>query len=303
MKKIFLGIVAIAVLTSCEDAISVEVEAGETQLSIDGFLNNKNEKQLIQLKQTKQFFEQSSQVGFIADSVYVLDNLNNKYLFESPLSDGDYIWNDSVMIFPGRTYSLTIKSEGLTYTATSVANEVPVIDSLNWEYVPAGLGQKNGSYAVELVARDLPGQLNYYWIRFLKEGEYDTRIEGLNFSVDGSFSETSQGDGQLFIPPISTLVAYDVEDSVGLGDNVTYEIWGITPETYSFWQEVSNQAIQGGGIGALFATPTANVNTNIISPNTGDVKNKAVGWFSTSVVESATDVIVDRDYEKLSFEI
>ena len=73
MKKIFLGIVAIAVLTSCEDAISVEVEAGETQLSIDGFLNNKNEKQLIQLKQTKQFFEQSSQVGFIADSVYVLD--------------------------------------------------------------------------------------------------------------------------------------------------------------------------------------------------------------------------------------
>lgn len=303
MKKIFLGIVALVALSSCEDAISVDIEEGKIQLSVDAFINSKDEEQVIHLKQTKQFFEETSQIGYVADSVYVKDNLNNKYLFESPLLDGGYVWDDSVMIHSGRTYELTIKKGALTYSSSCIANNVPEIDSLNWQYVPAGLGQDNGGYAVELVARDLPGQLDYYWIRFLKEGKYDARLEGLNVSVDGSFSETSQGDGELFIAPISTFTAYNVDDSVGLGNTVAYELWGITPETYSFWLEVSNQAIQGGGIGALFATPTANVATNIVSPKTDNVSDKAVGWFSVSVVESKTDTIVEKDYEKLSFGI
>ena len=301
MKKVLLGLITVISFASCEDIVEVDVEEGELQLSVDAFINSKNEAQVITLKQTKQFFENTTQQAFEADSVYVTDDLNNKYVFESPLADGDYVWDDSVMVVNGRTYQLTIKSGGLIYTATTVANNAPAVDSLNWEYVPAGLGQDNGGYAVELVARDLAGQPDYYWIRFLKNGKYDKRLEGLNVSVDGSFSETAQGDGELFIAPISTFTAYNVVDSVGLGDQVTYEIWAITPETFSFWQEVSNQAIQGGGIGALFATPTANVRTNIISPNTGEAKDIAVGWFSTSVVTSGTETVTDKVGEKLSF--
>lgn len=303
MKNILLGLVTVFALTSCEDVVQVDVEDGKIQLAVDAFINNKNEAQVIRLNQTKQFFENTTQSPFNADSVYVTDNLNNKYIFESPLLDGDYVWDDSVMVVNGRTYQLTIKSGGLTYTSTTATQNAPAVDSLNWEYVPKGLGQDNGGYAVELVARDFIGQPNYYWIRFLKNGKYDTRLEGLNVSVDGSFSETSQGDGELFIAPISTFTAYNIDDSVGVGDIATYEIWGVTPETFSFWQEVSNQVIQGGGIGALFATPTANVRTNIISPSAGGVENEAVGWFSVSVVTSGSQTISEKDGEKLSFEI
>tara|TARA_Y100000739_G_scaffold111301_1_gene95611 strand:- start:289 stop:1212 length:924 start_codon:yes stop_codon:yes gene_type:complete len=304
MKKIFSGILILVVFYSCEDPITVEPELGKTQLSVDAFLNNKNEPQVIYLKETKQFFEEVAQKAFVANSVYVRDNQDSSiYVFESPLNDGVYTWDDSVMIFEGRGYELVIETDAFTYTSTSYANPVPKIDSLNWQYVKAGLGQDNGSYAIELVATDLPGQFDYYWIRFLKNGVYDTRLAGLNISVDGTFSETGQGDGKLFIPPISTLTNYDVEDSVALGDEVAYEIWSITPQTSYFWREVTNQAIQGGGIGALFATPTANIRTNIISPSNSKLEEKAVGWFSTSLVSRASQVLYDKEGEKLSFDI
>ncbi len=302
MKKLFLGILALFVFCSCEDVIKVEPELGKTQLSVDAFLNNKNEPQVIYLKKTKQFFEDVTQEVFVADSVYVRDSRDSMYVFESPLSDGVYSWDDSIMVSEGRTYELVIKADSFTYTATSYANSVPQIDSLNWQYVPAGLGQQNGSYAIELVARDLAGQFDYYWIRFIKNGVYDTRLAGLNVSVDGTFSETGQGDGKLFIPPISTLVAYNVEDSIKLGDEVAYEIWSISSQTFSFWQEVSNQAIQGGGIGALFATPTSNIRTNIISPSNAELEDNAVGWFSTSVVSRVSQVLYEKEGEKLSFD-
>ena len=302
MEKIFFGLLVLIVFSSCEDVITVEPELGKTQLSVDAFLNNKNDEQVIELKKTKQFFEEVSQEPFNADSVYVTDEFNNKYIFESDLNDGIYSWEDSIMIFEGRTYQLVIKVDSFIYKSTSYTNSVPKIDSLNWQYVPAGLGQENGSYAVELVARDLAGQFDYYWIRFLKNEVYDNRLSGLNLSVDGTFSETGQGDGKLFIPPISTLVAYNVEDSIALDDEVAYEIWSLSSQTFSFWQEVTNQAIQGGGIGALFATPTANVRTNIISPSNVKLEEKAVGWFSTSLVSRASQVLYEKEGEKLSFD-
>ena len=104
------------------------------------------------------------------------------------------------------------------------------------------------------------------------------------------------------LPPISTLIAYNVDDSIALGDEVAYEIWSISPETFSFWQEVTNQAIQGGGIGALFATPTANVRTNIVSPSNSNPEDKAVGWFSTSLVSRASQLLYEKEGEKLSFD-
>ncbi len=301
MKKIFFGIISLIIFSSCEDIITLDPELGEIQLSVDAFLTNKDEPQVIYLKNTKQFFDSELQQPYNADSVYVTDNLNNKFVFESVSNDGAYLWDDSVMIFDGRVYRLTIKVGGEYYTSTSTAYPVPEIDSLNWEYLPPQIGEPNGGYAVELVARDLPGQFDYYWIRFLKNGIYDNELGGLNISVDGAISEAAQGDGQLFTPSVSTFLAYNYEDSLGLGDEATYEIWSISSQTFSLWQEVTNQAIFGGGIGALFATPTANVRTNIISPSNPKIKDKAVGWFSTSLVSRKSQVLYDKEGEILSF--
>lgn len=301
MKKFLYSISILFVLTSCEDVIQVEVDNGTIQMSVDAFLNNKNAEQKIILLETKQFFEDVSQKPVEADSVWVVDDLNNRYDFVDGNGDGTYVWDDSVLVHVDRTYMLTVARDGIFYTSETKANPAPQIDSINWEYIPKGIGQDNGTYAPELVARDLIGQADYYWIKSAKNGKYRTGRDAINLSVDGSFSAESMSDGNLFIPPISTFPGINVEDSLGIGDEFTYEIWGITEETFSFWQEVNNQTVSGG-IGALFATPTANVRTNINSTST-KTNEIAVGWFSTSMVSSETQLIFEKPGEKLSFNV
>lgn len=301
MKKIFTAIAALVILSACEDPISVEIEKGEIQLAVDGFLSDIDEEQKIILLETKQFFDEIAQVPYIADSVYVKDSQGQMYLFEDVDNDGTYTWDDSVLVQPNETYHLTIKKGDLIYTATTNANPVPTIDSINWEYQEPGLGDDNGSYAVELVARDLPGQTDYYWIRYLKNGVRKSSINNLNIAIDNSNVGLAQ-DGGLFIPPTSTFSSFDTEDSLGIGDIATYEIWSITLDTYVFWAEVGNQALQGGGIGALFQTPIANVKTNI-EVNSTALRDQPVGWFSTSLVSTASQEIFEKEGEKLSFSL
>lgn len=301
MKNIIYILATILLFSSCEDPISVEVNSGELQLSVDAFINSLDKSQTIKLLSTKQFFDEVTQEPFKADSVYVTDDIGNKYIFSDDIGNGEYIWEDSVLVHEGRSYELTIKAGDVIYSAQENTYPVPIIDSLNWEYAPATIGTGGvGGYLVELVARDLPGQTDYYWIRFKKNGVYDLRKEALNLSVDGSFSAESQGDGQLFIPPISTFPMFNDEDTLTIGDQATYEIWSISERTNGFWAEVLNQAIQGGGIGALFATPIANVKTNITS-SSKTTSNQAVGWFSVSLVSDKTITIYKKEGESLSF--
>jgi len=299
-EYILAGIVLVALL-SCEDAISLEVDEGETQLAVDGFLNNKPEVQKIVLLETKQFFSKDEQTPYIADSVLVTDDLNNRYVFEDSDGDGTYEWDDTVLVHVDRTYSLVIKKGTDIFSSSSLAKPVPQIDSINWEYEPAGLVDDNGTYIAELVVRDLAGQADYYRVKWAKNGVFVKGNGNINLSVDGAFSDLGQGDGYgvLFIPPISTFAATDFEDSLGLGDTFTYEVLSIEKSTYKFWNSVLDQNISGG-IGALFATPTSNAKSNIKS-NHNEISKTAVGWFSVSMISSMDQLIFNKAGEKLSF--
>ena len=48
-----------------------------------------------------------------------------------------------------------------------------------------------------------------------------------------------------------------------------------------------------------FATPTANVRTNIISPSNAKIEEKAVGWFSTSPVSRASQILYEKEGGKM----
>ena len=64
-----------------------------------------------------------------------------------------------------------------------------------------------------------------------------------------------------------------------LGDSAYVEINSITPEAFFFLQQVQIQINRPGGFGELFATPLANVQSNIFSDNP---REKVVGFFCTS---------------------
>lgn len=300
MKKYLFGIFAIGALTSCEDPISVEVDEGTIQLSVDAFLTNEPDKQQkIVLKETKQFFDNVSQNPFAADSVYVKDDLNNFYLFEDLNGNGEYVWNetDSSLVNLNRTYYLTIKAGELVYSSETTSERVATIDSINWEYAPPIFGG-NGTYGTEAVIKDLTGATDYSWLRVKVNGEYNLN-KGSQIIVTDNSNVGLSTDGEFFIPPAAYYFPGADDDSLGIGDEVTYELWSITQETSLFWEEVINQNVDGA-LGAIFATPTANVRTNILSSGT-KLSEQAVGWFSTSMVNTATQEIFVKEGEQLSF--
>lgn len=68
------------------------------------------------------------------------------------------------------------------------------------------------------------------------------------------------------------------------GDSVYVEIHSISNEAYFFLNQVIIETTRAGGFGALFATPLANVPTNIVPEN---ANNSVVGFFNIAAVNGA----------------
>ena len=82
--------------------------------------------------------------------------------------------------------------------------------------------------------------------------------------------ETDEDDE--FIPPFT-----------GPGEDSIYvEINSITPEAWFFWNQVIIQTDRPGGFGELFATPLANIESNIQAQDDEQV----VGFFCVSAVKA-----------------
>ena len=196
------------------------------------------------------------------------------------------------LIIGGRTYDLTVEYNGQKYTAQSYANFVPQIDSINYQKVGSPFGG-DSSYIAEMVVVDLPGQPDYYWVKTTINDTLQNTSDDLVISVDGAFNEQSNNDGRPFIVPIAA--------NFGLSENdvIIKEVWSINPETRRFFTELQNQSIEGA-LGALFATPIANVRTNIVS-SSSDPKLKALGWFSVSLTSVATQKLIFNSSKRVTF--
>jgi hypothetical protein len=293
----FVGILIIN--CSCEDVIEVDINDGKIQLCVDAFINNKKETQKIILKKTKQFFDNTEQFPFKADSVYISDSSGNKFIFKDIDDTGEYTWNDSDSSFVkvGNEYTLTIKASDSTYTSTSEVFPVANVDSINWIYAPPLFEGQLGTYIVEGVIMDLAGQDDYTWVRVKINGDYILKKSSIIVAKNNS--NVGLGvDGELFIPPAAWYQPRGKE-TINIGDVVTFETWSFSEQTALFWQEVFNQNIDGA-FSAIFATPTSNVMTNIIS-NSNKSENNAVGWFSVSIVSQESVTIYDKPGEELSF--
>lgn len=283
--SVMLGFALLATaFTSCEDSIDVDLDEGTIQLSVDAFLTNVPGEQRIVLTETTPYFDNTTQRFAAGAIVKVTDDLGKVYNFsESNQGGGLYTWGsttpDSTMAFVGRTYTLSIDFDGSSYESSSTVSPVPPVDSVTLEFREEELGQEEGYYAT-FYAKDIPNQINYYWIRTLRNGEFYNDAEAINTSVDGAFGSNG-ADGFLFIIPIREFQINDSENPYEEGDKVEVELWAISDQTWAFFGELGTQLTNNG----LFATPAANIRTNIVNSNpNSDIKG--VGWFSVSAISS-----------------
>ena len=193
--------------------------------------------------------------------------------------DGDSSYTGDVIDFAdGVDYKLSIELDGNVYEAFSTAEPVAEILTMEYEFEEGFLDSPDG-FVAGFVAFDLEGRLDYNWIKYYRNGEYENDPTDLNICQDGSFGDQPE-DGNEFIPP----VAYDVNDFDSLwqvGEVCRVELLSINQEVYEFLQEVMEQTANEG----ITATPSYNLRTNITHVSGSD-ENGALGIFSVSKMSS-----------------
>ena len=280
-------------LTSCEDVINLDTANGPSQLVVDGWLTNQPGQQTITLSWSGAYFDNSAPKPVTGALVTVTDDKGKVYNFEDPDGDGKYLWgktNADTLGHVGRTYSLKVVNGTDTFTAKSELKRVPTVDSVvyrheKWPFEP-DKGPREG-YVAQFYARDLEGVGDTYWIKPVIRGKAVVdKGENISIAYDAAFGAGAPSDGLIFILPLRESITTDSLYSAGA--EVGVELHSITYEAFEFLKQVSEQAANGG----LFATPIANVRSNVL--NTNPSGPKALGFFSASAV-SRKETVIDPE--------
>ena len=277
---------------SCETEISPELENAEPVLVVDAWLNSKPQEQIIKLTYTQPYFENTNPPGVSAATVVVSNKTDGRDFVFNESESGIYRWipqntTDSIGK-TGDNFSLSVVTGPDEYIATSVMGRVPAVDSITFTYVePSGFFPEY--YVGEFWARDLKGLGDTYWIKAWKNDTLLLKPSEINIAYDASFTESNATDNIVFIPPIRQAInPFEINDRGEFippyiaGDSVYVEIYSINKAAFYFLNEVIIQTDRPGGFGELFASPFANVRTNII--NTNPNGKKAVGFFNVGTV-------------------
>jgi hypothetical protein len=294
MNRIFILIALFSgtLFWACETQINPDIQEVPAVKFIDAWINNKNEPQLIRIKETLPYLESREFPGISGAEVRIEDNENREYVFlESESIPGDYVWvppNDSSTFGKiGNEYVLTVVLEDIILQSVSKMNRVPEIDSVNFRFEKENNFFPN-SYFAQFFAVDPEGMGDTYWIKAYKNGVFLNKPEEINIAFDATFNSGSDIDGIIFIQPIRDAINPFEQDEndqfispYNPGDSVYVEIHSITNEAFYYLNQVAIQTNRPGGFSELFATPLSNVITNIVNTTSNEV---VIGFFNVSAV-------------------
>ncbi|MGE0588466.1 MAG: DUF4249 domain-containing protein [Cyclobacteriaceae bacterium] len=288
-------LVLVLPMLSCEDEISPELESADPVLVVDAWLNNKDEDQIIKLTESQPYFDNTMPMGVSGAQIVVVDDQGKIYPFtEDDVVQGQYnLVGISAGVFGevGRSFELTIQIGEDEFKAFSTMSRVPPIDSITFTFEEETAFQEE-SYIAEFWAVDPKGEDDRYWIKGFKNSVLLNRPSEINLAYDAGFSASGNFDGVPFIAPIRTEInPFEIDDDTNLVkspylpmDSVYVEIHSITLEAFNFMNQVVVQTDRPGGFSELFATPLANVSTNIVVTKGN---RKVVGFFNTAAVSAA----------------
>jgi len=304
MKNHFTSMVLLLIIAlgfGCTDPIKINLKAGAAQLAVDGTITDQTNirtvalPDTIRLTNTNGFLDGPSPI--IANAtVIVTDNAGNVDTLQYA-EDGKYITHiNKITGVIGRTYTLTILANGEEYQASDILKRVTMIDSLVTDYRSESNYGRAPGYFVNLYANDLKGIGDFYRFEVYKNNQLYNRPTDLSVCADAGGGVNTPIDSVRFIEPVreSLNPPTGVNDPGGGGDEapyvpgdlVTAEILSISEATYNFYTALETQITNDG----LFASPAANVPTNIINTNPKST-NTAVGWFSASAISSKSVII------------
>ncbi len=294
IKKYFFLACSAMMIFACETEIHPTLEIAEPVFGVDAWINNMPEAQVIVLTKSQTYFDNTLPSGISGAVVKVTDDKGFVYTFlEDYRKPGTYVWipkSNEVLGTVGNSYQLYIQVGGETLKATSKMGRVPVVDSVSY-YTEKRLGSEDVVTFGQFWATDPTGPNDSYWMRTYKNGVLLSKPSEINIAYDAGASSGGLTDGVTFIQPIRQAINSNDKDAnekrmnpIVSGDSLNVQIHSITLSAFNHLYGVKIQTDRPGGFAELFATPLANVSTNII--NTNPQGTKAQGFFNVAAVSS-----------------
>lgn len=242
-------------LVSCEEVVDVELEESAPRLVIEASLlwngDLQNNVQVIRLTTTAPYFQENIPPATGA-TVSVLTENGEEYFFEE-VSDGIFT-NKEIRPVVDAEYQLHISYQGEEYIATENLIPVPQLD-----FVEQSLGGFSGDeIEFKVFYQDPADRDNYYLFHYINE-KISLQI------YDDEFTNGNQ-----------TFAFFSDEDAEP-GDQVGFQIQGISEGFYEYMYILRSQSGTGGG---PFQTQPSIVRGNVV--NTTNPKNFPFGYFRLS---------------------
>jgi hypothetical protein len=289
--SIYLLLISVLLLSACETVIDPRLQFAEPVLVIDAWITNKPEPQVVKLMKTQPYMENSLPPGVKGATVTIQDSNGESYTFEESEEAGVYTWTPAPGERFGETglsYTLLITVAGDSYTSTTKMGRVPPIDSLTFQ-LQEGNQFITDLYLAEFWATDPLEPGDTYWIKTYKNSVLLNKPSEINLAYDAGFTRGGNFSGIAFIAPIRTAInPFDQDTNNNLvspyvvGDSLFVELHSLSEASFDFMTQVVIQTDRPGGFSELFATPLANVSTNISPANPSG--KKAVGFFNVAAV-------------------
>lgn len=260
--KIILAFIGLILVSGCEKVVDIDLNTMEPKLVIDAAIKwqkgTVGNVQTIKLSTTNSYYD--NQIPTVSGAtVFITDANNNVFNFVESNVAGSYVCSNFTPVL-NRNYTLTVNSNGSTYTATETLKPVPQIDRI--EQIN-NTGFTGNVIEIKTYFTDNGTTQDYYLFKF--KPTY-TAIPIYFAQEDISF----QGN-QIF--------GLYRNDKLEPGQNFEATLSGISRQYYNYMRILISIAGNNSG-GSPFQSPAATVRGNII--NTTNDANYPLGYFSLS---------------------
>jgi hypothetical protein len=253
MKRLLYFSLLVLCFTSCKKIIDVDTESSEPQLVIEGNITDKFVAQQIKISRSVPYTSQNIYPTVSGASVLLTDNRGNTFNF-SESQPGLYAFG--MRGVPGVTYTLQVKVDGKTYTATSKMPALVKLDSIG---VLSNTFFNTERKTAAAFLTDPVNDVNFYHFNLYVNDVLSKRI----YVNNDRLTNGNKLRIQLYYEK-------NEDDDKGLitGDNVAVEMETIDSNIFDYWYSLSQQSDRGPNQGTTPSNPTSNIS------------NGALGYFS-----------------------
>lgn len=273
MKYIYI-IAVVLLITACTEEMNVDLDSGETRLSVEANVTSDLKKHVVKLKESSDVFYSKEAIPVTNATITVKDGSNTyEYTEKNP---GYYESNVEFAGQAGKTYSLSISNvdidkNGITedYLASSTMKQPYVVDSVKLHFDPDYETRSDDDddgefWLLSLFMKDDIDAENYYGFacQINDVMVHDTITEVLVLKDIFFNGEQTKG------ADVGEFNQSKPDEILTNLDKVTLETYAITKEYYDFVSQL--QEMDEGQ--SMFSGPPGNITSNI--------SNNTIGFFA-----------------------